>query len=85
MDAVRDLGTGGSFVVLLSATTLYLGLPDGFSFQGPPGTYNDNTGGFTVTGVGVPEPASWAVMLVGLAGLGPAVGRRVQTKRTDAA
>jgi hypothetical protein len=67
------IGTGGSFLVPLDATTLYLGLPDGFSFQGPPGTYNDNTGGFTVAGVGVPEPATWAVMLVGLAGLGTAL------------
>jgi len=79
------IGTGGSFVVPTDATKLYLGLPDGFSFEGPPGTYNDNTGGFTVTGVGVPEPATWAVMLVGLVGLGAVVGRRAQTKRTGAA
>lgn len=79
------IGIGGSFVVPLDATKLYLGLPDGFSFQGPPGTYNDNTGGFTVTGVGVPEPASWAVMLVGLIGLGAAVRLRGQTKRTGTA
>ena len=79
------IGTGGSFVVPAGATKLYLGLPDGFSFQGPPGTYNDNTGGFTVTGVSVPEPATWVVMLVGLVGLCAAAGRRAGTRRTGAA
>jgi len=79
------IGTGGSFVVPMDATKLYLGLPDGFSFQGPPGTYNDNTGGFTVTGVNVPEPATSALMLVGLVGLGAATARRAGTRRTGAA
>ena len=73
------IGAGGSFIVPIGATKLYLGLPDGFSFQGPPGTYNDNTGGFAITGVGVPEPATWAMMLMGLAGLGAA--RRSRSRR----
>ena len=77
------IGSGGTFVVPTGATTLYLGLPDGFSFQGPPGAYNDNTGGFTVSGVGVPEPATWAMMLVGFAGLGAAM--RSQRKQAAAA
>ncbi len=64
------IGNGGSFTVPVGATKLYLGLPDGFSFQGPPGTYNDNSGGFTVTGVSVPEPATWPLILVGSGGLG---------------
>ena len=63
------IGAGGSFTVPAGATTLYLGLPDGFSYQGPPGTYNDNTGGFTISGV-VPEPTTWAMMLVGLGAIG---------------
>jgi hypothetical protein len=71
------IGVGGTFTVPTGATILYLGLPDGFSYQGPPGTYNDNTGGFTISGVSVPEPGAWALMLVGLGGLGAiARGRR---------
>src|SRR5271165_857493 len=34
------IGAGGTFTVPLGATELYMGMPDGFSFQGPPGTYN---------------------------------------------
>lgn len=64
------IGAGGTFTVPTGATELYLGLPDGFSFQGPPGTYNDNSGGFTLTGLPAPEPASLALLGVGLAGIG---------------
>jgi hypothetical protein len=67
------IGAGGTFVVPTGATKLYLGLPDGFSFQGPPGTYNDNTGGFTVA---VPEPATWAMMIFGFGMLGFTLRRR---------
>ncbi|HEX4179232.1 MAG TPA: PEPxxWA-CTERM sorting domain-containing protein [Caulobacteraceae bacterium] len=65
------IGSGGTFVVPTGATRLYLGLPDGFSFAGLPGTYNDNTGGFSVSGV--PEPATWAMMLMGAGIMGAAM------------
>jgi hypothetical protein len=78
------IGTGGSFTVPTGATKLYLGLPDAFSFAGLPGTYNDNTGGFMVTGVSIPEPAAGAVMLVALAGLGVVLRSR-SSRPTDRA
>jgi hypothetical protein len=74
--SVFIIGAGGTFVVPAGATKLYLGLPDGFSFNGPPGTYNDNTGGFTVTGISVPEPATWVMMLTGLGLAGATLRRR---------
>jgi hypothetical protein len=68
------IGSGGTFVVPTGATKLYFGLPDGFSFGGAPGTYNDNLGGFTVSSA--PEPAIWSMMILGVAGIGAAMRRR---------
>jgi len=67
------IGAGGTFVAPSGATKLYLGLPDGFSFQGPPGAYNDNTGGFTVS---VPEPSTWAMLILGMSLIGFSARRR---------
>jgi PEP-CTERM motif len=33
------------------------------------GDFADNTGFYTITVTGVPEPATWAMMLIGFAGL----------------
>ncbi len=46
----------------------------------PGATYsNDSTGlDFTVTSAGVPEPTSWALMLLGFAGAGGALRRRLR-------
>jgi hypothetical protein len=68
---VINIGVSDTLVVPTGASKLYLGLPDGFGFAGPPGTYNDNSGGFTVSGV--PEPATWAMMLVGVGAMGVAM------------
>jgi hypothetical protein len=68
----------GPLTAPAGATTLYLGTVDSFGTGTAvryAGTYNDNQGGFDVT-VGVPEPASWALMLLGFAGLGFAGFRR---------
>jgi PEP-CTERM motif len=73
-DGLTGDGTGATqtFYVPTGATTLYLGLADACGYNGSPSCYGDNSGSFTVTtdgtavGGGVPEPASWALMLVGV-------------------
>ncbi len=42
-------GAQQRFVIPQGATDLYLGYADGYSFQGDPGAYGDNTGGLSVT------------------------------------
>ncbi|MGZ3402433.1 MAG: PEPxxWA-CTERM sorting domain-containing protein [Phenylobacterium sp.] len=82
-------GTGaGAFQVFTAptgATRLYLGTVDGFQ-------WNNNTGGYDVriasscggdldvgrcgVGPGVPEPASWALMILGFGGIGAVLRSR---------
>lgn len=50
-----------------SATSLVLGIADGFSFSGQPGWYADNTGGYEVAYNVVPTPG--ALALAGLGGI----------------
>jgi PEP-CTERM motif len=61
-------------VVPTGATELYLGFADADGFSGPPGYYNDNTGSVTVSGV--PEPSTWAMMILGFVGVGFIAYRR---------
>jgi hypothetical protein len=63
-----------TFIAPTGATRLYLGIPDGFSFAGAPGAYDDNDGSYRirigvnqVPTLAVPEPETWALMLAGLA------------------
>jgi hypothetical protein len=65
-----------SFVAPSGATRLFLGVPDGFGFNGPPGAYDDNDGGYRITiGVNelptsVPDGGTTAAMLgVGISAL----------------
>lgn len=62
---------------------LVLGLTDACGYNGAPGCYGDNTGFFTINytlnapaAAGVPEPASWAMMLAGFGAIGVAMRRR---------
>jgi PEP-CTERM motif len=73
-DGLTGDGTGATqtFDIPTGATTLYLGLADACGFSGAPSCFFDNSGSFTVTANGtaalggVPEPASWALMLIGV-------------------
>lgn len=65
-------GTFQSFVAPSTATRLFLGIPDGFSFVGQPGAYDDNDGGYRIrVGVNeapvVPLPAGGLLLASGLA------------------
>ena len=67
------IGDGGTFVVPAGATALYFGIPDAPSFNGPSGGYDDNLGSLRVNVSpvgGVPEPATWVMMLLGVGGVG---------------
>jgi hypothetical protein len=69
--AVFEIGNGGSFVVPTGATALYLAVADGYQ-------WNNNIGSFSAIAA-VPEPATWAMMLVGFGGLGAAMRARRKT------
>jgi hypothetical protein len=58
------------FVVPVNATELFFGIPDGLGFEGASGYYADNSGSFTVNVSSVPEPATWAMMILGFMGVG---------------
>lgn len=74
-DGVTSGGEFQTFIAPAGATRLFLGIPDGFSFDGPPGAYDDNDG-FYLVRIGVnqvptiPEPGSLALVALGFAGLG---------------
>jgi hypothetical protein len=72
------IGAGpDSFVAPTGATSLYLGTIDGYQ-------WNNNSGAFSLDlSGGVPEPSTWAMMLVGFGGLGAAMrSRRKQAAAT---
>jgi hypothetical protein len=55
-DGKTDAGDAQNFKIPSGATMLYLGYADGFSFQGDPGAYGDNTGGLSVALVQKKQP-----------------------------
>ena len=77
-DGINNVNVLQSFVAPTGATRLFLGIPDGFGFNGPPGAYDDNDGAYRIRiGVnddpnhGVPEGGSFAVVFgAAMAGLG---------------
>jgi hypothetical protein len=85
-DGLTGTGTGfqQAFIAPVGATRLFLGTTDGFQ-------WNNNTGGYEVDistrcsanpdvrcggGPSVPEPASWALLILGFGGVGAALRSR---------
>ena len=78
-------GSELSFTAPTGATRLYLGVIDSFGFGGYSGYYNDNPGSFAVSfssTSGVPEPTTWAMMLVGFGLVGFAMRKRSNVRTT---
>jgi hypothetical protein len=69
-DGLTGTGSGSvqTFNAPDGATRLFLGIPD-FSGLGDPGSYYDNSGAFSVTVTTVPEPASGAMLMLGMMAL----------------
>jgi hypothetical protein len=70
------IGTSDTVTVPLGATALFFGLPDANGFNGPSGFYSDNSGSFAVNVSAVPEPSTWAMMILGFFGVGFMAYRR---------
>jgi hypothetical protein len=69
------IGANDTLVVPTGATKLYFGFADGAGFNGPSGYYQDNSGQLTVT-TAIPEPSTWAMMILGFLGIGFMAYRR---------
>lgn len=78
---------GGAFLSFLApstATRLYIGVIDASGFNAPTGFYHDNPGSFSVdvsltapTTGAIPEPSTWAMMILGFGAAGAMMRRRV--------
>jgi hypothetical protein len=75
------IGANNTFVVPTGATELFLGFADAGYFNGPSGYYFDNSGSLNVEVAAVPEPSTWAMMVLGFLGLGFMAYRRKATPR----
>lgn len=86
-DGLTGDGTGmlQQFFVPTGAIRLVLGFADAPGYNGAPGSYGDNVGSLAVTsniisaaGVtgAVPEPATWAMVILGFGVVGAAMRRR---------
>ena len=84
-DGLTGDGTGSlqKFFVPSGATRLLLGFADAGGYNGVPGSYGDNLGSLNVTSTivgspaaAVPEPAAWAMMILGMGSIGFVMRRR---------
>jgi len=67
-NGVTSGGDFQEFIAPAGATRFFLGVPDGFGFNGAPGAYDDNDGSYRVRlGINeiptIPEPATAALLL----------------------
>jgi PEP-CTERM motif len=70
------VGSSDQITVPQFATGLFFGFADAQGFNGASGFYQDNGGALDVTVSAVPEPSTWAMMILGFACLGAAAYRR---------
>ena len=84
-DGETSGGIAQEFVAPVGATRLFFGIPDGFSFLGAPGAYDDNDGAYRIrVGInedprnpsGVPEPLTAGLAGMALSALAMSVRRR---------
>jgi hypothetical protein len=66
-NGVTDGNQTQTFYAPVGATRLYLGFGDGYYFQGNIGEYQNNSGSLNASVTAVPEPASAALILAGVA------------------
>ncbi len=71
-DGLTGTGSGAvqTFIVPTGATRLFLGTVDGSGWSNNSGSYSVTINGMGAATAGVPEPGTWALMLMGVAGLG---------------
>lgn len=74
-NGVTSGGDFQEFIAPTGATRLFLGITDGFGFNGPPGAFDDNDGSYRIrvginqTPSEIPEPTTVLLFGTGLAGL----------------
>jgi hypothetical protein len=76
VDTPFKVGDSLLITVPTGATLIYFGLPDAAGFNGLSGYYQDNSGSFDVVVTAVPEPSTWAMMILGFFGVGFMAYRR---------
>jgi len=64
------IGSSDTFVVPTGDTKLYFGFADGAGFNLASGYYQDNNGSLSVSVSAIPEPSTWAMMILGFLGVG---------------
>ena len=81
-DGVNSGGIRQQFIAPAGATRIFLGIPDGFGFLGPPGAYEDNDGSYRIVFAIneepqiIPEPLTMMGVALGLGALGQYLRRR---------
>jgi hypothetical protein len=75
------IGTSALVTAPVGATQLYFGVADAQDMTGPSGFCVDNSGSFAVNISAVPEPSTWAMLIIGFAGMGLLANRQARKRR----